>query len=589
MFKARNSIHWNFIKTLVSTMPWKITFALLLMIFLSLTMGFELVLLLPILQLVGVDVMGEGTNKIVESIASFFGLIHIQPTLGVVLGLYVFIVCLHIFLHRFQTILTNSIQIKFITKLSQKLYKTILNTNWLFFTRKRSSDFTHALTNELERIDSAVHLFLSLLSNVIVALVYLLLAFQLSSILTGFVLISGLILLLVLRNKAKKASQIGEEFSRLMCNLYAAVIEHMASMKITKSYLAKDRTMNIFSKLTNNVASTYINSAYNLSKVKCWFDIGSILILSLTLYISFKVLSLSTASVLLLIYIFARIMPQFSSILQNYQLFINMLPGFNTVYDLQSQCEAHAEPKITETKNIEFKKSIRLEKIMFSYYKEEKQKLFSNLDLTIQAGKTVAIIGPSGSGKSTIADLIMGLIFPEQGQIFIDDVPLNPEFVHSWRNKIGYVTQDTFLFHDTIKANLLWACPKASDKDINEAIKQAACEEFISKLPNGIETVIGDRGVLLSGGERQRLALARALLRKPSLLILDEATNSLDPENERRIQNVIETLKRNTTILIITHGISNVCNADFIYVLEDGCLTEVRKWNSLIPENALAT
>jgi ATP-binding cassette, subfamily C, bacterial len=167
----------------------------------------------------------------------------------------------------------------------------------------------------------------------------------------------------------------------------------------------------------------------------------------------------------------------------------------------------------------------------------------------------------------------------------VDGAPLDGGRARAWRNQIGYVAQDTFLFNDTVQANLLWARPEATDEDINHALKLAAAEEFVSRLPDRVETVLGDRGVRLSGGERQRLALARALLRRPSLLILDEATSALDSENEKRIQNAIEELHGHMTILVITHRLSTIRRADVVYVLEQGRLVESGSWDALVQKD----
>jgi ATP-binding cassette subfamily C protein len=164
----------------------------------------------------------------------------------------------------------------------------------------------------------------------------------------------------------------------------------------------------------------------------------------------------------------------------------------------------------------------------------------------------------------------------------VDGKPLSPERLKSWREQIGYVTQDTFLFNDSVRANLLWARPEASEEEIWRTLKLAAAAGFVSELPDGLETILGDRGVRLSGGERQRLALARALLREPSLLILDEATSALDSENERRIQKAIEGLHGRMTILIITHRLSTIRGADIIHMLERGRLVESGSWKVLM-------
>jgi ATP-binding cassette subfamily C protein len=219
--------------------------------------------------------------------------------------------------------------------------------------------------------------------------------------------------------------------------------------------------------------------------------------------------------------------------------------------------------------------------VTFRYEGQETRPAIADLDLTIDAGSTTAIVGPSGAGKSTIADLLLGLLTPQEGGILIDGRPLVPAAIRSWRRHIGYVAQDTLLFHATVRENLQWACPEATDSDIGAALRLAAAEAFVSGLPRGLDTVVGDRGVLLSGGERQRLSLARALLRKPRLLILDEATSSLDSENEARIQHAIEDLHARMTIVVIAHQLSTIRSADLIYVVDQGRVVEHGTWADL--------
>ena len=185
--------------------------------------------------------------------------------------------------------------------------------------------------------------------------------------------------------------------------------------------------------------------------------------------------------------------------------------------ELQRQCEEAVESKTGKDENIEFRHGIRVERVSFSY--DGEAPVINDIDLPIRAGQTTAIVGPSGAGKRTIADLLMGLIAPDQGRILIDETELVPERMKAWRKQIGYVPQDTFLFHDTLRTNLLWAKPEATKEEMNRALELAAAEEFVSGLPARLDTILGDRGVLVSGGERQRIALARALLRKPALLI----------------------------------------------------------------------
>jgi ATP-binding cassette subfamily C protein len=257
-----------------------------------------------------------------------------------------------------------------------------------------------------------------------------------------------------------------------------------------------------------------------------------------------------------------------------------MLPSFSRVMELQRRCEEAAETETKIYEKIDIGNRIKFNKVSFSY--DGNTPVIKDIDIAIKAGQTTAIVGPSGAGKTTIADLLMGLIVPNEGSILVDEKEFAPERTRAWREQIGYVPQDTFLFNDTVNANLLWANPAANEEEINQSLRFAAAVEFVNGLPKGLDTILGDRGVLVSGGERQRLALARALLRKPSLLILDEATSSLDSENEKRIQNAIEKLHGYMTILVISHRLSTIQGADLIHVVEEGRLVESGTWNELI-------
>lgn len=570
----------KYLTTLTYFMPWKVTLAIGLMVALSFMEGVSLLMLVPLLQLVGLDVQQGSIGQLAQFVSSFFSTIGIQPTLIAVLSIYVLIVIAHSLLGRLETSLSLTLEYEFVVGLRQSLYRAIANANWLFFVRSRTSDFTHALTNEMERVGAATYYLLNLLATTIVTLVYLVLTLKLSTLMTGLVFFCGGGLMFLLRGKTKVAHETGEGISEAMSKLYAAVSEHLGGMKIAKSYGAEERHAAMFGRLTEQIRLLYTHAVQNQAEVSYWFNIGSVIILSLILFISIQVLSIPTAGVLLLLFLFTRVVPKFSSIQQNFQSFINMLPSFSRVMELQKQCEEAAESDTQRGEKFEMRHDIKFEKVSFNY--DRGAPVIKEIDLAIQGGQTTAIVGPSGAGKSTIADLVMGLIHPNQGHILVDGMELNSERVKAWRDQIGYVPQDTFLFHDTLRSNLLWAKPDAKEEEIIQSLRFAASEGFVSGLPKGLDTILGDRGILLSGGERQRLALARALLRKPSLLILDEATSSLDSENEKRIQNAIEKLYGQMTILVISHRLSTIRGVDIIHVIEEGQLVESGTWDELV-------
>jgi ATP-binding cassette, subfamily C, bacterial len=570
----------KYITTLTNLMGWKVGLALGLMICLGLTEGVSLLMLIPLLQLVGLDVQQGSIGRVASFVSSFFLAIGVRPTLITVLCVYILIVIIHSLLRRWETSVSFTLEHEFIVRLRQQLYRAIANTNWLFFSRHRSSDFIHALTVEMERIGAATYFMLSLVATTIISGVYILLALKLSALMTGLVFLCGAGLMLLLKGKTKVAQETGEGLSEAMSNLYSAVSEHLGGMKIAKSYGAEQRHVDVFGKLAEQVRSMHTGSIQNQAGVNYWFNIGSVLILSIILYVSLEILSIPTAGVLLLLFLFARVMPRISSIQQSFQSIINLMPSFSRVMGLMRRCEEAAEPGGERSKPFKLRNEVRFEKVSFSY--DGKTPVIQDLSLTIKAGQTTAIVGPSGAGKSTIADLVMGLIVPGEGNILVDHRDLGPERIKAWREQIGYVPQETFLFHDTLKANLLWAKPDATEEEIRQSLELSAAEEFVSALPKGVDTVLGDRGVLISGGERQRLALARALLRRPSLVVLDEATSSLDSENEQRIQRAIDELHGTMTILIISHRLSTIRDADVIYEVEGGRLIESGTWDSLI-------
>lgn len=225
---------------------------------------------------------------------------------------------------------------------------------------------------------------------------------------------------------------------------------------------------------------------------------------------------------------------------------------------------------------------IRFEQVTFRYHPESDTNTLENLSFEVQPGQTVAIVGRSGSGKTTIAKLMLGLYPVTDGKVLIDGHDLSTISLRSLRQQVGVVDQDTFLFGSTIHANITIGHPEATLEEVMEAARQAGADQFIKDLPMGYETQIGEKGGLLSGGQRQRLAIARALLGNPRLLILDEATSSLDAESERIIQTNLGTILKNQTTLVIAHRLSTVRNADQILVLDKGVLVESGTHNELM-------
>jgi ATP-binding cassette subfamily B protein len=229
-----------------------------------------------------------------------------------------------------------------------------------------------------------------------------------------------------------------------------------------------------------------------------------------------------------------------------------------------------------------FRGQIRFDNVTFRYHPESDINVLENLSFEIKAEQTVAVVGRSGSGKTTLSKLILGLYLPTDGKVLIDNQDITSISLQSLRSQIGVVDQDTFLFGGTIRENISIAHPEASLPEIMEAARLAGADEFIQRMPMGYETQIGEGGGMLSGGQRQRLAIARALLGDPRLLVLDEATSHLDSESERIIQTNLKKILKGRTSLIIAHRLSTVRHADLILVLDRGVLVESGTHEELI-------
>jgi ATP-binding cassette subfamily C protein len=415
----------------------------------------------------------------------------------------------------------------------------------------------------------------------LVGLVYLALAVRVSALATVVAAACGGVLMVAMRGYSRAARAAGEGLSLANREMTGAANEHLQSMKVVKSYGAEERNVALFDAAAAHAAAVHLRAARLYGDSRALFTVGSVALLSLVTWVSVAALNLPGTVTLLLAFIFFRLVPRLQNLQQIHQMLLHDLPAYENVTGRIAALHAERERLAPGGGPRPLEREIRFEGVSFVYPTLTRPAVDA-VDLVIPARRTTAVVGPSGSGKSTIADLVMGLVRPSAGRVVVDGRELDEEWLRGWREGIGYVAQDTVLFHDSVRENLRWARPEATDAELWEALRASAADGFVQALPDGIGTVIGDRGVRLSGGERQRLALARALLRRPSLLILDEATSALDTENERRIRDAIAALHGRVTILLITHRLSSVRDADAIHVMEGGRLIESGDFSALL-------
>jgi ABC-type multidrug transport system fused ATPase/permease subunit len=277
----------------------------------------------------------------------------------------------------------------------------------------------------------------------------------------------------------------------------------------------------------------------------------------------------------------SRIIPSVKQLQTLLAQFFTILPNIQSMYKLRH--EDFGENRWGEIPFHSFKKQIRFQNVSYKY-PGANEKIFEDLNFSIPKNKTTAFVGSSGSGKTTLLNMLLGLFQPDKGDIFFDSIPMSQLEISSWRKRLGFVSQDMFLFHGTVYENVQLLNASVSLDEVIEKCKIAQIHDFIETLPEGYQTIIGDRGLKLSGGQRQRLAIARALIGDPELLIFDEATSALDNVSERKITEAIESIAHHRTVVIVAHRLSTVVNSDHIVVLDQGKIVEEGSHQTLMEE-----
>jgi ATP-binding cassette, subfamily C, bacterial len=572
----------EYVSSLIRIARWQLLAAVLIMTFTSLTEGLGVALLFPILQVAGFNLANQGhVGHYTGEVRALLVHSGLSPSLwlATLLLIFMLLMALRSLFSRVQSVLTFRTVLSYELALSRRLYQAIISADWLFLVRRRSSDFTHALTAELTRVATCTYLLIGTVSNAILALVYIALALKLSAGMTSLVLATGAVLLLVSRRWMRAVHASGTAVSESVSEVYASATEHLQNLKAMKFYDAQSSDLAMFSSLQYSALQQSLESTRSQAAAAFWFEAGSLMVLGGIIFASLQILNVAPASILLLLAVFIRLIPRLAAGQNQLQAFLSELPAFENLMTIYRECVANAEVPAAAGPGPSLAHEIRLERVGFRYDAQQPMVL-EDLSLTIAAGKVTAIVGSSGAGKSTVADLVNGLLSPLTGRVLVDGAELTAQSARAWRCHVGYVAQDTVLFHDTVRANLRWAKPEASEEEMRESLSLAAAE-FVFALPQGLDTTVGDRGMLLSHGQRQRIALARALLRKPGLLILDEATSSLDLDNEKRILDAIEHLQGRTTVLLIAHRVSAIQRAEMIYVIDNGSVAEWGDWHSL--------
>ncbi|MFD1359149.1 ABC transporter ATP-binding protein [Fictibacillus halophilus] len=550
----------------------------------SLLEGIGLFLLLPMLQLSNVMNVAEKSifsnlYFLFEKAPDFYGLL-------IIFGLYILLVIGHSLLRRYLTLQNVKMLVSYINYIRITTYKGLLEANWSFLMQRRKSDFINALTDDLNRVAGSTNLLFQLTTSIVFTIVQLLIAFMLSFKITLFALSAGCILAYFSKKSLKDSKILGLKKSELAKQYIGGLTDNFNGIKDIKSNNLETSSYIWLKKWTERYEQEQLQFSKLIHNSQMLYQIISASLIAVLIFFSIILFKAQSGHLLLIILIFTRIWPKLIAIQNNLQQLASNIPSIHSLLQLQEASKMANElqdiSNETSGKPFTIQRNIECNSLSFKYAKGSEYAL-QNIHLEIKANEMTAVVGRSGAGKSTLVDILMGLMQPSEGQILIDGEAVTKENLLPLRKAISYVPQEPFLFNGSIRDNLLMVHPKATEDELREALEFSAAD-FVFKLPQGLETFIGDRGVRLSGGERQRIVLARAILRKPSILILDEATSALDSENEGKIQEALEKLKGKMTIIVIAHRLSTIRNADQIIVLENGKIIQNGNYKKLAKE-----
>lgn len=498
------------------------------------------------------------------------GFVGIQQRLGNVLVIFVLLVLVRSIFYIFSRYFIIQARYMLQRDILLGTFRDFFSARWSFFSGSQQGTLLNTFTREITNVGQAYEVISNYIAYIIQCCIFIFVPFYISWKVAVVSLGCAIVFMLPFIFLGKIGYKLGLINTVMSNRMIAEIQESIGSAKIILGFGRQRRSLVSLSKAFDVLARATVRSQTLSHAIPQMYYPFGILVLVITMYVG-KSFTNTLSEIVAVLYSFMRILPIVGNIMAQRTDLNHFFPSYEQVTALRRRAKELEQPSGNKTFR-GLTRDITIEQVGFTYGGGEP--VLTNVDLTIPKGKMIALVGKSGSGKSTLIDIIMGFNQPSAGRISIDGTPLQEFDVLSYRSRIGYVPQENTLFNMSIRENLLWAKEDATDDEIIEACIIANAFEFIKDLPDKYETMVGDRGVRLSGGQIQRIALARAVLRKPDILILDEATSSLDTESEHLIQRAIENIARKTTVIIVAHRLSTIINADCIYVLDEGRIVE---------------
>jgi ABC-type multidrug transport system fused ATPase/permease subunit len=576
------NLHRKLLDDLMRRLGWRFPVLVIWTALVGLTEGISVILLLPLLSRVGVATgssQGLVTGLLNKSLA-FVGATEPLPILAVIIVVAGIQAALTIALNWWSVKLARYYQ----SRRQLEMFSAFMRAKWSFIAARKAGEMTNAIVTESERLGRAFTILLSLVGSLVVALIYLILSLMIAWQVTLCLIICAGVAALAMVRLYRKGYAAGRSLAPLDAELQSALNEQFAGAKFIKASGIDDRASALIEPLVRQLEDANSFASAAPGTVRGVLEFTGLVGLAIILILASEGMGVAAGNIVIVLALFGRLFPRLTAVQAQMHYLTGNLHAVEVIDQLQRAAEAEAErqddsgailaivPPALTVRNLQVRFGGRL--------------ALEQVNLTLPIPGMLAVVGRSGAGKSTLVHTLLGLVDPSAGEIRLGGQELGSAPLRAWRRAIGYVPQETILFHASIRDNLTLVKPDASRAEIETAARRAHAYEFIQAWPEGFDTIIGDQGVKLSGGQRQRLGIARALLTNPSLLLMDEAMSALDTESEAELLRTIEDLRKEMGILIVAHRLAAVRSADAICVLEAGRVAEAGTWNELMARRA---
>src|SRR5690625_842977 len=547
--------------------PWLVLLCLFLA---SSAEGLSIAGALPLIAL-ATDGGGEEQSELGRIMSDAFAYLGIDPSLEVLLLIIVGGIIGKALMTLIAMRLVGYAAATVSTELRRDLVDGLLNVRWSFFTSQPVGRIASAMSNEATRAGRAYVSTATFIANTVQTLIYVILAFLIAwEIALGAVIVCTFIGI-ALHRFVRQSKRAGREQAKRTSEMIAYLTDGLSNVKPLKAMAKQAAFESMVDRKIVRLRRALRRQVNSQEWLKASQQILFILLLDVALWSTLTFGAASLGELLIIALVLVQTVNKIGRIQRDYQAALNQGASHEVLSELATQVRDSAEAW-PGRRIPTFERSCRFEGVSFSFNEKE---VLKNVSFELVRGSLTVLMGASGEGKTTITDLLLGLYRPASGRILIDETPLEQIHLNQWRSRIGYVAQELVLFHDSIAANVALSDPGITDEEILRALKIAGASEFIAQLPDGINTIVGERGSRLSGGQRQRIALARALVGRPKLLILDEVTSALDPETEQEICHTLASLSKDHTIITITHRPQLLEIADQVLELANGRLRDV--------------